>query len=100
MGRSKVETNAGQHIFEVEVYLHELDPGAARVELYADGVEGGGPVRQEMERVGPLAGASNLHTYRARVIAARPASDYTARVVPELIGVAVPLEAAHIVWQH
>jgi starch phosphorylase len=99
LGRPKVETNAGQHIFEVEVYLHELDPDTARVELYADGVDGGGPVRQEMERVGPLAGASNLFTYRARVIAARPANDYTARVIPKLTGVAVPLEAARIVWQ-
>jgi starch phosphorylase len=100
LGRSKVETNAGQHIFEVEVYLHELDPDAARVELYADGVDGAGPVRQEMERVGPLAGTANLHTYRTQVIAARPASDYTARVIPKLIGVAVPLETARIVWQH
>ncbi len=96
---SKVETDAGQHIFEVEVYLHGLDPDAARVELYADGVDGGNPVRQEMERVDPLAGTSNLYTYRARVIAARPASDYTARVIPKLIGVAVPLETARTVWQ-
>ncbi|MCX6629159.1 MAG: hypothetical protein NTW28_16190 [Candidatus Solibacter sp.] len=94
-----METNAGQHVFEVEVYLHELDPDAARVELYADGSDGGGPVRQEMERVGPLAGTANLCTYRARVIGARPPGDYTVRVVPTLIGVAVPLEAARIVWQ-
>jgi starch phosphorylase len=99
LGRFKVETNAGQHIFEVEVYLHGLDPDAARVELYANGLDGDNPVRQEMERVGPLGGMSNLYTYRARVIAARPASDYTARVIPQLTGVAVPLEAARIVWQ-
>jgi starch phosphorylase len=100
LGRSKVETNAGQHIFEVEVCLHGLDPDAARVELYADGVDGGGPVRQEMERAGALACTSNFYTYRARVIAARPASDYTARVTLKLAGVAVPLEAARILWQH
>jgi starch phosphorylase len=98
-GTAKVETNAGQHVFEVEVYFHELDPDAARVELYADGVDGGGPVRQEMERVGHLAGTSNLYTYRARGFAARPASDYTARAIPNFTGVAVPLETARIVWQ-
>ena len=31
---------------------------AVRVELYADGVNGGEPVRQEMKRVRQLAGAS------------------------------------------
>jgi starch phosphorylase len=99
LGAAKVETNAGQHVFEVEVYLHELNPDAALVELYADGVDSGGPVRQEMERIGQPAGESNLYTYRARVIAARPASDYTARAIPKYTGVAVPLEAARIVWQ-
>jgi starch phosphorylase len=98
-GASKTETNAGQHVFDVEVCFHELDPAAARVELYADGVDGSGPVRQEMERVGQLAGASNCYAFRARVSAARPASDYTARVIPACSGVAVPLETAHILWQ-
>ena len=34
-----------------QVYLNDLDPKAVRVELYADGVMGGAPVRQEMKRV-------------------------------------------------
>ena len=42
-GDVKVETNGGQHIFEVEVYLNDLDPKAVRVELYADGVKGSAP---------------------------------------------------------
>ena len=98
-GAFKVETNAGQHVFDVEVCFHELDPAAARVELYADGADGSGEVRQEMERVGQLAGASNCYAFRARVSAARPVGDYTARVIPACAGVAVPLEAAYILWQ-
>ena len=47
----KVETDGEQHVFEVQVYLDDLDPNAVRVELYADGVNGGAPVRQEMKRV-------------------------------------------------
>jgi starch phosphorylase len=89
-GAAKVETLGGRHFFEVEVYLNGLDPGAVRVELYADGAE---PVRQEMERVGP-------DTYRAGVPATRPASDYTPRVVPRRAGVAVPLQTGGILWQH
>ena len=98
-GASKVETNAGHRVFEVEINLHELDPAATQVELYADGINGGGAVRQEMERVGQLAGASNGCTYRTRVSAARPATDYTARLIPSYTGVAVPLESLRILWQ-
>jgi glycogen phosphorylase len=105
-GEMKVETNGDQHVFELQVYLHDLDPGAARIELYADGVnlyadgvDGDGPVRQEMERVGPLAGAAGGYLFRARVPSTRPATDYTARMIPSYTGVAVPLEAARILWQ-
>jgi starch phosphorylase len=34
------------------------------------------------------------------VPAARPATDYTARVIPQHDGVAIPLEDARILWQH
>jgi starch phosphorylase len=98
-GEVKVETAGEQHVFEVDVYLNQLDANAAQVELYADGVNGDGPVRQEMERVRQLAGASGGYAYTARVPAARPAGDYTVRVAPHHDGVAVPLEAAPILWQ-
>ena len=98
-GEMKVDTNAGQHVFEVEAYLNDLDPDAVRVELYADGRNGDGPVRQEMERVRPLAGAGGGYVYRAQVPAIRPATDYTARLIPHRAGVAIPLEAAPILWQ-
>src|SRR5450631_1845033 len=57
-GEMKVETNCGQHVFEVQVHLNDLDPRAARVEIYADSVNGDGPARQEMERLRGLAGAA------------------------------------------
>ena len=98
-GEVKVETDGEQHVFEVQVYLNDLDPNAVRVELYADGVNGGDPVRQEMKRVRQLAGAAGGYVYSAAVSAARPAADYTARVIPQRSGVAVPLEAARILWQ-
>ncbi len=98
-GEMKVETNGEQHVFELQAYLNGLDPHAARVELYADGANGDSPVRQEMERVGPSAGEAGGYTYRARVSTTRPATDYTARLIPHYDGVAVPLEAARILWQ-
>ncbi len=99
-GEMKVETDGEQYIFEVQVYLDDIDPEAVRVELYAEGIRDGPPLRQEMERVRQLVGATNDYAYRARVSAApRPATNYTVRLIPHHQGVAIPLEAAHILWQ-
>ena len=98
-GEVKIKTNGKQHVFEVQVYLNDLDPEAVRVELYADGVNGVGPGQQEMKRVRQLAGTSGGYVYTAAVSAVRPATDYTARVIPHCSGVAVPLEADTILWQ-
>jgi starch phosphorylase len=98
-GEAKVETKGQQHVFDVQVYLNDLDPKAVQVELYADGVNGGSPVRQEMKNVRPLAGAFGGYVFSASVSAARPPGDYTARVIPHCDGVAVPLESSCILWQ-
>jgi starch phosphorylase len=98
-GEMKVETGGGQHVFEVQLYLNDADPNGVRVELYADGAGGEGPVRLEMERVRQLAGDAGGYAYSGRAPATRPATDYTARAIPYHAGVAVPLEAARILWQ-
>ncbi len=93
-GNVRVDTNADRYVFEVEVFLNDLDPNAVRVELYADGLNGGDPERVEM-RPDPSRGG----VYRATVPAARPRTDYTARVIPQRSGVGVPLESSRILWQ-
>ena len=98
-GEMTVETDGKQHVFGVQVYLNDLDPGAVRVELYADGLNGGAPVRQEMEQSRPLDGAPGGYMYSAAVPSDRPTTDFTARVIPRHDGVAVPLEDARILWQ-
>jgi len=98
-GEVKVETDGGQHRFETWVYLDDLDPQAVRIELYADGIDGGTPERVAMEAAEQLVGSVNGYAYRAAVPDIRPASDYTARVIPQHEGVTVPLEEAHILWQ-
>jgi hypothetical protein len=97
--RKQVDEALKQQVFEVQVYLNGIDPNSMRVELYADGVDGEGPVRREMTRVRQRVGATGGTVYRARVPAVRPATDYTARVIPLRSGVAVPLENARILWQ-
>ncbi len=97
-GEMRIETDGEQHVFEVQVYLNDLDPGEVRVELYANGVNGSAPELQEMQRVRQLVG-TNGYAYRAQVRANRPAAEYTARLMPYYDGVSVPLEDAHILWQ-
>jgi len=98
-GQVKVETKGEQLIFEVQTGLHGLDPKAVRVELYADGIKGGPPVRQKMTCLHSLADESGSYIYSATVPATRPQTDYTARVTPHCDGVAIPLEDSRILWQ-
>ena len=98
-GDVKVKTNAAQHIFEAEVFLNGLNPNAVRVELYADGINGSSPIRQEMACVQPPAGEARGGIYCTSVPATRLAKDYTARIIPHCAGVAVPLEVDPILWQ-
>jgi starch phosphorylase len=98
-GDVKVRTNAAQHIFVVEVFLNGLDPNVVRVELYANGVNGSSPIRQEMTRVRHLAGADSGYAYVGQVPATRPVAEYTTRMIPRYDGVANPLEDARIRWQ-
>jgi glycogen phosphorylase len=98
-GGVKSETRGERHEFQVEVYLADLEPQAVRVELYAVGASDGAPERHEMTLARRSGGAAGTHIYSAAVPSVRPPSDYTARVVPNLDGVAIPLEEARIVWQ-
>jgi starch phosphorylase len=95
----RVQSDAHYHQIEVELLLNDLDPSAVRVELYADGLKGGDPIRQEMKRARSASDTAGRCVFQATVLTTRPASDYTARVIPQRSGVAVPLECARILWQ-
>ena len=96
-GDVRVRTEGGQHKFEAHIYLDGLAPDSVRIELYASGDP---PLRQEMRPIQQLVGTGHGWSYGAEVSAERPASDYTARIMPSPDGAAVPLEAPHILWQH
>jgi starch phosphorylase len=98
-GDLRVKTNADLHVFEVEVFLNDLDPNAVCVELYADGINGGDPVREEMKCMQPHPDASRRYVHHATIPGTRPARDFTPRLIPQRSGVAIPLESARILWQ-
>jgi starch phosphorylase len=98
-GALTVESKAGQNVITVEAFLHDLNPDFVRVELYADGANGGGAALQEMTRVRESSGGEGGYVYSGTVPSTRPASDYTARIMPNRDILAVPLEAGWILWQ-
>ncbi len=98
-GGLQVKTDQENHVFEVQVFTPDLDPHSLRVELYADGVNGGMPVRQEMKNTRPAEKIGGGAVYSVAVPAGRPDTDYTVRLTPVFCGAAVPLEAAQILWQ-
>ena len=98
-GAVTVETKGERHFIGVEVYLQDISADLVRVELYADGVRNEAAVQQEMTRLRALPGEAGGYAYSATVTSARPATDYTARIMPRGDGLAVPLEAGWIFWQ-
>ena len=92
-----VETRDKQHEFNVQLFLNGLDPESVKVELYAEDINGE-PVCQEMIRSIQSTDESGCTGYHAVVPAQRPATDYTARVVPVFPSARVPLEDCHILW--
>ena len=99
-GQVKHESRDGQHFFEVEVNLSDLDPKAVLVELYAESVTRSPAARQEMDCIRQIAGAPGNYIYAGSVSDVRPALDYTARIIPRHDGVSVPLEENHVLWHH
>jgi glucan phosphorylase len=95
----RIETHDGQHFFEADVAPVSLTPDQFRVELYADASHGKGSSLEAMNASGLRSDTSGAFTYSAQVSVARPASDYTARIVPHHPNALAPLEAKQIVWQ-
>ncbi|HEY5371931.1 MAG TPA: hypothetical protein VIJ75_23355 [Hanamia sp.] len=87
------------HLFRVQVKLNGLNPGNVLVELYADGINGAEPVKIKMKPVADATG-NGMKEYNAQIDNSRPASDYTACIVPNYENISVPLEDNLILWQH
>jgi glycogen phosphorylase len=97
-GSATVQQQGEQYLFQVQVFLDEMNSEAVRVELYAEGEKDASPITETMNRGERLVGAANAFTYTAVIPANRPAADYTPRLVPQHVGALVPLEAPFILW--
>jgi starch phosphorylase len=98
-GPVRIETHDGQHFFEVEVSPGVLTLDQLQIELYADSEQGGKPAIEAMTASIPRPNSPGVFIYSTQVSATRPASDYTARIVPRHPNASVPLEVGKILWQ-
>jgi glycogen phosphorylase len=94
-GAVTVETVEREHRIAAQVFLKDIPPDMVRVELYADADETGGPVEKEMTITVQPANGSYL--YHATVPSARPATDYTPRIV--LSRDSLAQHSGWILWQ-
>jgi starch phosphorylase len=97
-GSAAIERKGEDHYFQVQIFFGQLDPEAVNAELYADGQGGDAPELHVMRRGERIAGSADGYIYTAQVSAARPAADFTPRLVPLHNGASVPLEAPFILW--
>jgi glycogen phosphorylase len=94
-----VENVENGHLFHAHIFLNGIPAEHIITELFAEGINGGDPERIVMEH-DPVAGNNEEHVFHAFVGAARPAGDYTPRIIPHYEEISVPLEDNHILWQH
>jgi starch phosphorylase len=97
-GSATVERQGEHYLFQVQVFLDGVDPDAVRVELFAEGLDNSGPAREPLDRGERPAASTDGFLYTARIPAARPAADYTPRLIPQHREAFVPLEAPLILW--
>ena len=93
------ETKDGQHRFQIGVVPGSVDPNQFRVELYAGPTGESGAKPEILAACKSSSGPSGTILYSVYCPAKRPATDYTARLVPSHTGASVPLEAGQILWQ-
>jgi len=97
-GETQKDVIKDGYSFNVTIGLNGVNPATVAVELYADGING---EIIEKIKLQPDAGenAGGGTVYHGQVTTKRPASDFTARIIPEYEGIAVPMEDGHILWQ-
>ena len=83
----------------VPVYLGEIAPADVRIEIYGEPVSGSAAEVIALSHDGAITGALGAYFWRGSIPGARPAGEYTARVVPSHAGVRTPAEIALIHWQ-
>lgn len=97
-GKLEITRNDGGWTFSLPVYLGDLAADTVLAQLCADPTDSEPDTVFQMQAVGPLPGAVNGVLFRAQVSTRRPATDFTARLVPHHPQARIPLESNRILW--
>ena len=86
-------------LFQIQVYLGEIQPDQIRVELYAEAIKG-----EKLQVIGctckeKITGAIHGYCYQAEIESTRPSTDFIPRIIPHHAEAQIPAEASLIVWQ-
>jgi starch phosphorylase len=98
-GTVSIETKDGQYCFQMQVFPGGLSPDQFKVEIYANPVAGENSACEIVAASHSSTDSAGALLYSVRIPAKRPATDYSARLIPFHPNAAVPLEAAQILWQ-
>jgi starch phosphorylase len=85
--------------FRLHLYCGDLPAESALPQMYAERTGTDEAIVVPMQRVAPIPGAANAYVYACRVQTARPASDFTPRVIPYHANLRWPLELPLVYWQ-
>lgn len=96
-GELQIENIENGYHFHIPLWLNGINPDNVSVELYANGINSEAPEIIKME-TGSIEN-SGAYKYHGEVNTARPASDYTARIIPCYESISLPLEDNLILWQ-
>lgn len=99
-GDLNIEPEKENYLFQVPVYLGELEPTEVCVEVYANPEHEEQPFCLTMNPLQRLAGSTNGYLFTGLVSATRPVEHYTVRIIPNHSSSSVPLEAGHILWRN
>ena len=94
-----IRSAGDRHHAQITVQLGGLDPESVHVQLFANAVSDRPAEQYEAAAARGLFDRAGTYLYQADFPATRPVADYTARVLPQHAGVAMPLELECILWQ-
>ncbi len=99
VGEPMVVAADGRWRFSVHVFGGDLPLASVRVELFADERQTASAEVIVLHQEHAIPGTTNGYIYAGEVEAARPAQDYTVRIVPYHPAAQIPMELPLITWQ-
>ncbi|MGN6804298.1 MAG: alpha-glucan family phosphorylase [Ginsengibacter sp.] len=98
-GKIDIKMNANGFTYSLPLFLNGIAPEYVSVQLYADGTNGEAPEINSMVQ-DTTTGKESGQVYSVEIKTSRSPNDYTVRVIPHYLDIAVPLENNLICWQH